>query len=655
MSETTEISPARIVAIGQGYLQRSTMARAPRRPKNKANWEAYMCEQDFSHKASFQSRETTPTFPIAIDQIVGTFERALTDSTDWLAVSAPGIGEPLLPPDVIADLTQYYMARIWRPGNHEETAYGVQALVGDACKRGTLEPIIAAKIYPIFINRRHYKLESTKPVPGAPEAMRADELVKARTVAKPVEVKTLRLAVELLDWDSYYPDPSPACRFEIHRTRRAIHELLANEDYDPDVVRSLLSKANAEAERQDYARSKGETSVGPNPYEVDVYEAWGDIIDERSGELLFENVVWTWACSELLRWPTPNPAADGTRPFVTSAILRVPNSTEHKALADHAVPMWRASNELVNLLLDGAFRAAWGVGQARPDLMESPEEIADGVPQGYTAVLKPNVPLGAKFYERVDNGEAPQLSLDQLNRLETYVQQALAIPDAKLGQISDRAVKATEVVQAMQGSGSLYDSFAARFETTWLEPVFQKAWKTIVQYADDFVEEELVSILGARRALILTDMSDAERWKLLHKATFTCRGIRGVAAREREFNKVMTIVNLLGANPQFAEHFGRKYSFDKLWSIVLRLSGQNPAALELDEEPTPPASEELVPGAAGTGESAIAAADQAGGQLDMSLVGSGASQPNISGTVADQRGGESALAPNNPNAQGMGV
>jgi hypothetical protein len=217
--------------------------------------------------------------------------------------------------------------------------------------------------------------------------------------------------------------------------------------------------------------------------------------------------------------------------------------------------------------------------------MESPEEVADGVPQGYTAVLKPNTPQGLQFYERVDNGEAPQISLENLTRLEGYLQESLAMPDTKLGQLPQRATKATEVVQAMQSAGSLYESFAARFEDTFLEPLFEKCWKMIIQYADEdtFLDDELVQILGPTNTLRLMDLTQADRFKLLSKAHFRVRGLRGVASRERTFNKLMTVVNLLSSNQQFADNFGQTKDFTKLWDQLLRATGTDPSSLDLDE------------------------------------------------------------------------
>ncbi len=496
-----------------------------------------------------------------------------------------------------------------------------------------------AKIYPVFVktNRTRFRKIPREKLKNA--SLPAYELLGSPD--KPEAVEEMRLAIDLIDWNDYYADPSPSCRYEIHRTIRQLHELRATPDYDQEAVDSLYSRADQQLDEFRKRNRTGENYTPPDPYEIEVYEAWGDMIDEATGEVIHENCFWTWSNDVILRKPTANPFWDGTRPFIVAPLVRVPGSTMHKALADHAVPMWRASNELVNLLIDQSMRAAWGVGQVRPDLMESPEEIADGIPQGYTAVLKPNVPQGQKFYERVDNGEAPQISLEGLNRLESYVNEALATPDTKLGQLPPRQVKATEIVQAMQASGSLFESLAARFEDTFLEPLLEKAWKIIIQYEEDFVVEEVVQILGDRLTLQLTGMTEEDRWDMVSHAKFRVRGLRGVAARERRFNKEMGIAQLLFSAPQALDVFGRTRSLDKFFDKLLTDGGTDPESYELEPAESAAASAEVASGV------------MAGGQVNPALAGAnGASQPGDGMAQAQAAESmEAEFAPNAPQAQ----
>src|SRR5262249_27690626 len=210
---------------------------------------------------------------------------------------------------------------------------------------------------------------------------------------------------------------------------------------------------------------------------------------------------------------------------------------------------------------------------------------------------------------------------------------ALATPDTKLGTLPARQVKATEIVQAMQASGSLFESMAARFEDSFLEPLFEKAWKLIIQYEDDFVVEEIVQILGPRLTLQLAGLKPAQRWALVQKAKFKVRGLRGVAAREREFGKLMTIVNLLASNQQFADNFGKTKDYTKLWNRLLTTSGVDPEMLdnENDNDEAEDRAQQAEE-AQQQGQPVVA-----GGQLNAALgSGSGASAPGETSSITQR-------------------
>jgi hypothetical protein len=615
----------------------------PRERQNQENWQAYRGEQDWSHKADYQSQETTPTFPLSIEQIVGTFERALTDTDDWAAADRVGLGTPLLPTTAIQNLVMFFMSRLYVPGDGPDTEYSIQQYVGDSIKRGLLEPKIIAKVYPMLKKRTRFMLVDVEPTDDGDQPIYA---LTSRKVLQKVEEEVVRIAVDVVAYQDYGEDPSPLNRWRYHRMRRSLSELKANPEYDQAAVDRLFAAATTEEQDRERRDKTGDPHTPPQKSEVEVFEFWGDLIDEQSGEVLEHNVWWAVAGDEVIRPVSENPNADGSHPFVVSAILRVPDAKIGKALADHAVPMWRLNNELINLAADQALRAAWGVGQLRTDIMEHPEEVAGGVPQGYTAVLRPNAPQNVKFYERVDNGEAPQISLEMLNRTAQEVQTALAIPDSRLGQLPQRQVKATELVQALQSSGSLYESFAARYEDTHLEPIFEKVWRNIIQYVDDFIEEEIVAAIGARLTLILSSLEPEDRWQMLHLVHFKVRGLRGVASREKRFNKLVTVLNMIQQNPALLEFFQRTKDMDKLFDEILKATGIDPETFDIDEAPVPETDEQ--------------AADQlvaAEGQLDPRLVAaaSGASAPGAAASVPEQRGAESGFAPNNPAAQGAGV
>ena len=131
-------------------------------------------------------------------------------------------------------------------------------------------------------------------------------------------------------------------------------------------------------------------------------------------------------------------------------------------------------------------------------------------------------------------------------------QTAMATNDLKLGQQPPQEATATSIVEAMQAAGSLFESIAARLEDTFLEPLFELAWQTVLQYEFDhkFVDPALVQVLGPQRVLELTQMTNEERFVVLaQSAKFKVRGLRGVTARNRTLTKLVNLLHTFAGPP----------------------------------------------------------------------------------------------------------
>lgn len=570
---------------------RSWQARWNRRAQNLANWNAYHSRQDWSHKLPWQTQQTVAEFGISIEQATGTLERGLTDTEDWLTVDPVGIGDPVIDPTVIGAFLKYYLQRLWIPGDAPETSYNLANLLGDGVKRGLLESIITAKVTGKFCTKYQYRLEQSKVRKGKfghREDLSAYDLTPMgrQKVARDA-VEDFRLCIELVPWEDWFPDPSLLNKYVCHEVTVTLSDLGANPDYDPEVVDAIRGTANATYADMYKRVTQDIVFVQHDPDEVRVREYWGDLIDPDSGEVLATNAFWTTCNDRLLRPPTPNPFWHGKRPFVSAALLRTPNSTIHKALSDDAVTHWQFLNELVSLMFDGALAAVWGKGQMRSDFVENADDFTQGIPQAATFLLRPNTPEGYKAWEKLDAGELPQYAIEIFNLAMRQFQTAMATNDLKLGQQPPKEATATSVVEAMQAAGSLFESIAARVEDTFLEPLFELAWMTILQYEFDhkLVDPTLVQILGPQRVLEMTKMTNEERFVVLAQAAkFKCRGLRGVTARNRTLTKLANLLQLMSQDPDVKQAFLQKNSLARLTDALVLNSGVDPSTLEKTPE-----------------------------------------------------------------------
>lgn len=582
-SEGTLASEAAIASAVDQYRRLSYQGRWTRLSKNKENWDFFHGRQDWSHKMKHQSKDFMPDFPMAIERIALTFAQPFAETEDWFDVINVGLGASAFDPVTIRKWLQFYLNRLYLPGDYTDLARSFALVMSDAAKMASLEAVVTFKVYAVRCNRFQYMLESGNPVSDTSDYSQLDVTVQQ------VEVPTLRLAIDVIPWEDFYPDPTGANLYDIHEKSTSLAALRENPDYNQDVVDTLVndrggSSVGGTMPEYEKRRRSDQDDPGDNAiYSPRIREVWGDIVDLRDGKrLLPPNRLLTMTTGgKFLRDPVPNPFWHGRRPFVRSPLLRVPLSETHKAIADHAVPVARAMNELDNLMLDGAIAEVWGIRQVDPSIVENSEEMEDGIPQGYTAVLKPGTEAGKKFLEKVVEGGIPQQAMEMQRQKSAQFQTATALPETAQGNLPPRQVKATELAQVAGASQGFFGGLAAFLEKSAIVPVIELSWLTLWQYVDDFLEPELVQIIGPERALVLQSMPAAERFVMMAQAVrFDVKGLRQLAQSQEMFARLTTFLQSLGVNPALLMAFDSKYDLVPYLDDMMKAMRLDPARYE---------------------------------------------------------------------------
>lgn len=569
-------------AIAQ-YRKISHTARWSRITKNKENWDFFHGRQDWSHKMKHQSKDFMPDFPMAVERIGLTFAQPFAETEDWFDVLNIGLGAAAFDPVTSRKLLQFYLNRLYQPGNYADLARGFSLVMSDAAKMGVLEAVICFKVFAVRCDRFQYMLESGNPLGSVSDYSQLDVTVQQ------VNVPTLRLAIDLIPWEDHFPDPSGQNLYDIHEKSANLAHLRDNPDYNEAVIDSMVNSRGGNSiggTQPEYEKRRRADMDDPGDQGIiapRIRETWGDIIDLRDGKRLLppNTLCTTTSDGKFLRDPIPNPLWHGRRPFVRSPILRVPLSEVHKALADHAVPVARAMNELDNLMLDGAIASVWGIRQYDPSIIENPEECDDGIPQGYTATLKAGVEPGKKFLEKVAEGEIPQYAIEMQRQKSAQFQTATALPETAQGNLPPRQVKATELAQVAGASQGFFGGLAAFLEKSAIVPVLELAWMTLWQYVDDFLEPEVVQIIGPERALVLQSMPAAERFVMMAQSVrFDVKGLRQLAQSQEMFARLTTFLQSLGVNPALLMAFDSKYDLVPYLDDMMKAMRLDPAKYE---------------------------------------------------------------------------
>ena len=569
------------------YKREAEDAKKDRDLKNEQNNDAFLGRQDFSHKQAGQSKEFLPLTGVAVEQFSAFVKRALVQFGDWFSVELGG-NSPI-EPEKARELLKCYLDRI-PDGAHKTTTFPL--VLSDAVKSGLLESLIILKVHGRHVERDSFFVESrTELVPPA-EGQEGPIGVRVNEDLKRQKSKTWRLMIEVVRAADYFPDPTGRNLYEIHRVERDLSDVISLAEgttpiYDPRAVAEIKEDFAAQDAEMEKSRrqNQGQAAAPSFRKRVVIDEFWGTILN-TDGKVVHSNVVAAIANDKyLIRKPEKNPNWHGESPFVTAPIIRVPGSVWHKALYDDAVPLNFAANEVFNLMVDGGLASVWGINQLREGHLVDPDQVSGGVAQGTTLIVDDSLPIGGKVYENVSTGDVPADAFNMLTLLMREFQGSALTNDTKLGQESPKQVTATEVVEASQSSGVTLDSIAGDIELGLIAGVLRKSWMNILQNADDLGSGDVINAIGEQGAMAIAQMSPARRFaSMAQGCAFKVKGLSQTVAKTRDFQKLMAMLQAVGANPLLLQAFFQEFSPGAVLKHMMRTLNINPDDLKLTPE-----------------------------------------------------------------------
>ena len=568
---------ATIIRTSLSYIQESEQAKFSRMEMNKRNFDIFHMRQDYSHKREGQSREFLPKQQLAVEQISSFFQQGLVDIGEWF--------------DVEKELGVIEEDVAFR--DHEITLLLLRQLekaefltvVGDGTKSGLLGSLIILKVGMKKVPKVKFEVENV-PVEKEKGILNIFSKTQTEQKLKRVEAIKKQLNIELIRQEDYYPDPTGNGLYEAQRMYMDFHkvlELSKGDDalFDPSVVNQLAQNFSSELEeKEEKARETNQDVVSIDfRKKVKIDEYWGDIVDSTTGEMLFKNVRWAVANDNwLIMPPKRNPMWHGESPFVVAPLTRVPNSVWHRAVMDAASQNNIALNELYNLIVDGGMMATHGIKQIRTDWLEDVKDVSAGIAPGTTLRVGANAPLGAKVMERVDTSSVSPESIPVFNIMQQEFNQSALTNDLRSGQLPQKSVKATEVVEASNSLTGLFTGNAKALEVTLIENVLRKSWITLLQEMDDLDSDEVAALLTKERALEISALSPEERFsKSVQGHKFRVFGITKLINKTKDFRKLTTLLQVVGSSEVFLSEFGRKFDFGKMLEEIMK-------SLDIDTE-----------------------------------------------------------------------
>lgn len=567
----TSEADVNLVKVVNECRREAEEAKRDRINLNRRNWEMYFGRQDWSGKVDGQSTEVLPKTSGAVEQFSAFTKRALTQFGDWFSCDVPK-ASPINAHQARALMKVYLKECMVSPSKSQQFS----TIITNAIKAGLLESLLILKIHGIMVEEQVF------------EASGKDKSELKRTTRK-----VWKPRVDLVPSEDYFPDPSGRSLYEIHRVTRDLIDVQAMAKagiYDEAVVAKITEDFDREHERdarRPAQRNQNQTTPPSFRKRVMIDEMWGTILD-LDGSVIQQNGMCAVANDRyLIRRAEPNPFWHGRRPLLAVPLIQVPFSVWGRALYDQAASLNQALNELFNLMLDGGIAEVWGVRQVRTDWLQDPRQVAGGIPQNATLAINDNVPIDGKVVEMISTGKVPQDAMAMFQMADREFQAATLVNDIRLGNLPERATKATEIVEASSNSSTMVDAFASDIEREFIEPALEMMFLNIMQNANDLAADTVVEVIGTKEAFALSRMTAAQRFSLFFgQAKFKAFGISGTLSKARDFQKMMAIMQAVGMNPLLMQAFMARYSPEKAIDLIFRSLNIDPDSLlnSKDEE-----------------------------------------------------------------------
>lgn len=582
MSATTEetkdgLHP--VVLIVNSYKDQAAQAKQSRIDLNRLNYDCYHMRSDWSHKKKGQSKEFLAKQSVAVEQLVSFLQQGLIDKGNWFSVEKEaGVKEKTLTAHDI-----FLLLRRQLELNHYYT------MTGDALKTAALSSLLIAKEHGRFVPKLTFR---TKFGFDFKKGLHKKLLQDRRMVW---QSKT-----DLIRYEDYYPDPTGSGLYEGHEVEMDLHDLLHEaetnaDDYDIEMCRQLQASYVSDS-RLEKARETGQDQVTSEAYRkrVTIMEMWGTLIDTNAN-VLHENCVCRVANGRfLISPPKSNPYWHQERPFVASAILRVPFSTVHRALMDAPTMHNKALNEVYNLMLDAGLQSVFGIRQIREGWLEDPSQVSDGIPAGTTLRVNQMCPPGMKAFERVDTGTEFQQAVTIFNITDKEFNTSAFTNDIRMGALPDRAVKATEIVSTNQVLAGVTSGIVKTIEDDWMSNLLRKKWLNSAQHLNDYSEDDVKALLGDDKAMQLANMHPEDIFaETAAGMKFKVFGLSTTLNKIQDFRHIGMLLQLLSASPDLMNAFAQKYDLTKLLGEIITSLDIDVDKIKRDDAPANPGAPAL--------------------------------------------------------------
>jgi hypothetical protein len=420
-------------------------------------------------------------------------------------------------------------------------------------------------------------------------------------VAKGTELRKLKnkkgqLCIEARNFDQLHVDQHNPERplFVAEELLVDLHQVLALSDDNPnperpfrkECVEKLSGWSNSDHMERKATREGKQDPQDPGKFRkmVQVVNFWGTVLDENGrvlewegsdgNKIPLENVFFTIANEEeLIRDPIAIPRWSGNAPITHSDLLRAPGQGI-KAIMDAGSDLNQAENELTSAVIDGALREAQNINWYRKSWLSDKRQASGGFRYGDSVAINDDAPVNGEAIGTVKSGQVPAGALNVLGIIQRYFAENVFSNLLDLsGAMPSKQVRATEVVQANQAIGDIFESLAADVEEDLIEPFLLECFLEIMQNSKDLSEEEVLAAYHGNEELAgqFLALTPQERFaEAANGFRFVAKGLRGQIASASRAQMAINFLNTLSANPLTLDLIQSTISLPKVAMLIAK-------------------------------------------------------------------------------------
>ena len=491
-------------------------------------WDTYRNKQDFSSKATWESRVTLAKGHAAVKHAVANMMKLLTQAQQWVTVEDIARQEPSFAP-----LVEKGVLRLAEIAEFKEP-------LRDAFEFGFATMFGALKVLWKFEPYEHVSVENS-----------TSGLMKRQSTRLAGS-----LSIQSLDpWKVHFGPKTKGGRVIDYVVEDAEADLCELKSAGGFENLDSFTDRDQKPEESDYRTAdqrneKRDSSDSRFRKRISLWEYWGDLIDEKTQQVVARNMHIIIGNGEKVIKFEQNPLWDGHPPYIFFSPLIVAGRFPGAGILEMNLEIKKAIDRIAQMWEDHLHFSVLPMWEAELGALENPEDVATGVfpgkvfrkkiGQGPVQVFRPLEvrPIQADSFNTV-------LAFDKEFQRGTFVtEQTQGLIDAK-GETT-----ATEVQQTAIASTLILSDIAAHIELSCLAPLGEMIWDRMFQFLDSTSSPNWSELLGnIPHAQILDQMPiglrlEIIRGKYVFKSHGMSRAIERAAARRGLVEWVQVISQL---------------------------------------------------------------------------------------------------------------